>query len=200
MAHKSSLLLIMLLLLGMPLTAQKSVLHPYFLGGYQFTAVSSSVDYRPSGGFRVGAGVDIGLGGSGMVGYSFSPSVNFSKKGFNFLLPSMDYVADTRIGYELTDLYYVDMPLLLDAYLETRPGMGFHGNVGPYVGYLINASGDGDGSELKKFDYGLQVGGGFEYYHWLLMVGLQYGLQNISSGSDHSYNNRILYLTVGYRF
>ena len=93
--------------------------------------------------------------------------------------------------------------------------------IGPYVAYGIggktNANGlingnpfnkkvdtFGDGDILKKFDFVLGLGAGYEIKHWYVKANYELGLLDIGHsnimGGKLSYKNRIASLSLGYHF
>ena len=92
---------------------------------------------------------------------------------------------------------------------------------GPYVAYgiggktkangLINGNPFnkkvdtfGDGNILKKFDFGLGLGVGYEIKHWYVKANYELGLLDFGHsnvmGGKLSYKNRIASLSLGYHF
>jgi len=79
---------------------------------------------------------------------------------------------------------------------------------GPYVAYGISGKIKGDGKKVnffgddrfKRFDFGLGAGVGYEYSHFVVKGGYDFGLINISDMKGVKARNHNAYLTVGYRF
>ena len=193
--HIFSVLAVLLICYTMPLHAQNSQVRPFIHGGYQGSTISGAMSLHS--GFRVGAGLDVLMGATDQVTFGFLPSVNFATKGAKVSVSGGESISTTTL-----DLYYIDTPLLLDAFFKVNPDMGFHLNAGPYAGFLVKGEKDPDntGLNFQNFDYGLQVGGGMEYSGVMLMAGLQWGLQKITKIEGDNSKNRSFFITVGYKF
>ena len=115
-------------------------------------------------------------------------------------------------SYKIT---YLDIPLMAKLKFNTE-GVKFYGKFGPYLGIGLggqmydNGAGTkiqwgtsetGSAEYLKKMDYGINIGTGVEF--GVVDMGLTYGmgLANISGmGDDTKIFNRVLSLSVGYKF
>lgn len=182
-------------------------------------------------GFRGGAALDWTFTDLGVAQLSLQPGVYFSMKGAK--LASTKSGNDKAVNF-VRQLNYIDIPVLLNA----RFGIADHTNVfvnaGPYLGFGINGSDKvTKGTDTKssgsvdffkdkvynRFDWGLHIGTGVEFNHFMLGVGYQLGLQDISKGVNmttgelskkiedwarstfaEKTNNSNFFVTVGYRF
>ncbi len=181
-------------------------------------------------GFRGGVAVDWTFLNLGVTQLSVQPGVYFSMKGAK--LASLD--VNKKPVDLIRQLNYIDVPVLLNA----RFGLADHTNVfvnaGPYVAFGINgktklAKPDKEKSisdidlfkdkVYNRFDWGMQVGAGVEFNRFMVGVGYQLGLQDLSKGvnmtSSEAFkkaedwfrssfasktNNTNFFVTVGYRF
>lgn len=98
------------------------------------------------------------------------------------------------------------------------PGTRIVFHAGPYVAYGVGgksklkvSSGSsstesegvnvfGENKMLKPFDAGLGLGVGAEFSRFLVDVGWDMGLVNISNSSSGNVKNQNAYLSVGYKF
>lgn len=97
-------------------------------------------------------------------------------------------------------------------------GLPLYGVLGPYAAIGINGKDiidiySGGISERnvyknqfdsnglwKRLDYGLQAGAGIQFGKYVFELNYSYGLANISRHSPHVEKNRIIGLTLGYKF
>ncbi|MDR2040572.1 MAG: PorT family protein [Bacteroidales bacterium] len=71
---------------------------------------------------------------------------------------------------------------------------------GPYFAYAVNFDGDTFKDSVKKFDWGIGLGGGIEV--WKLQLGLRYswGLKNVSDASEFDLKNNKFSLSAAILF
>ncbi|GAB1453307.1 porin family protein [Draconibacterium sp.] len=168
-----------------------------------------SDDFKTKPGFHIGATAEF----PATEILSFETGLLLSAKGFK--LSREDYK-------EKMSLLYLDIPLTGKASFDVE-GVKVYGVFGPYVGmglfgmYKTEDTFDGETetdsetidwgsvkgeSDFKRLDYGLTMGAGVEIN--VIQIGLTYnlGLANISPYSDKGYkrNNRVLALSLGYKF
>lgn len=115
--------------------------------------------------------------------FALQPELLYSSKGFQNVFNN-EIVTDGEINYNLN---YIDLPVKLVFYLADD----FNFQLGPYIGYLVNANVEVDNAELLDFmqvdtqddldrdnfnalDFGLTGGLGFEFDP--LVVGFNYNL------------------------
>jgi hypothetical protein len=128
------------------------------------------------------------------------PEMVFSGQGYK-------YNADDGSGLIIEwkqKLTYANVPILLNYYVADN----FYLQAGPYLGCLTNAElnvagslGILGGDNNKAFngsDFGLGIGAGFKINKVNLGLRYQLGLSDIQS--DVSIKNRVLNVSVGYRF
>lgn len=143
----------------------------------------------------------------------------FSTKGFKMV---QDY-SDMGETYKMTgkfNLYYIDVPLNLKGSFNIGK-VKVYGTAGPYLGvgllgsskYEETYNGETDSEKdifdfedlgIKRLDYGLNAGLGFEIKAMQIGVNYGYGLQNLiegeNSNSEFKLTNKVLSFTVGYKF
>ncbi|MDO5522649.1 MAG: porin family protein [Bacteroidia bacterium] len=115
------------------------------------------------------------------------------------------------------NLMYLQLPIHLAYKLDVSPGtrIVFHG--GPYAAYGVagkrtakvgSISGEWDVDKMfgdavgqyKPFDAGLGIGVGAEFGRFLVDLGWDFGLVNISNRSNGNTKNQNAYLSVGVKF
>lgn len=161
----------------------------------------TSDDNKLKPGFNIGGTANFEINDK----FSFETGLGLSTKG------STHKVGDIRSS---SNLLYIDIPLTAKMSFDMG-GAKLYGILGPYCAIAVAASSKYDktstkidiGSDktkdgLTRFDYGLLVGAGVEIE--AIQVGLTYGygLGNVIPGGDADFkmNNRLLALSVGYRF
>lgn len=143
-----------------------------------------------------------------------------------YLLTALEFLgkgADMPFGYK-TNLYYLQLPVHAGYKFSIAKDLQLIFHAGPYIAYgldgeLTNTGDDtvidmfessNDMRLLKRFDFGLGVGIGIEYRKFIINVGYDFGVTNISDdfgknlseipGPDIKIKNRNGYLTLGYKF
>jgi hypothetical protein len=175
--------------------------------------VNYSKDLTMNPGFHVGATAEFPI--SGM--FSFEPGLLLSTKGYKY--------DEKGSGYEYKEtlnLLYIDIPLTAKATCNVG-SVKIYGVLGPYLGlglsgkykFTDNEDGDitkgtdevkwgsdADTDDLRRLDFGLVAGAGVEINSIQIGVSYELGLANISSdtGNGMKINNRVLGITLGYRF
>lgn len=187
-------------------------------GGFQganITTKDKDGSNKMNPGYRVGLGIDYTLGSSLQSELSIQSGIYFSQKGTK----SKEEIHG--VSHELkTNLLYLDVPVLANARFLLGDGLNFFVNAGPYAGFgisgketdatkefglelkqnLFEKQKGADKAAFKRFDLGLHVGAGVEIHRFMLGVGTQYGLLNISNNKDHKASNVSFFTTLGYRF
>ncbi|SMO58508.1 Outer membrane protein beta-barrel domain-containing protein [Saccharicrinis carchari] len=159
-------------------------------------------------GFNVGVYNKISLTES----FAIQPELLYSRQGIKV---EYDGVADGETKFNLN---YINVPVKLVFNLSED----FEFQLGPYVGYLINANlktdadifgefevnseDDVDRKNFKSLDYGLTAGLGFDLDP--LIIGLNYnlGLCQVAKDDEFSYDmlgdakNRVIQISVGLKF
>jgi len=175
-----------------------------------------SDDYKMNPGFHIGTTLDFPINDN----LSFESGLLLTQKGYRF--EDESFGADVNLKL---NLYYFDVPLTLKLRSnDLGGGVKIFGAVGPYVGvglagkikFTVEFQGDEDPEEediewgndededhLKRLDLGLTFGGGLEI-NSALTLGLSYdlGLSNNAAFQDfgNTFKNRVLKISIGYRF
>ncbi len=71
---------------------------------------------------------------------------------------------------------------------------------GPYFSYAVNLDGDAFKDKVKRFDWGIGLGGGVEIWKFQLALRYAWGLQNISDVDDFELKNNTFSLSLGFLF
>lgn len=153
-------------------------------------------------GFHVGLAADYDFAAN----MAIQSGLFFSTKGYKVKRDALEYTEN---------LMYLQVPVHLAYKVDVTPGtrIVFHG--GPYLAYGVGGKRDfkvgslegssdkifGDGTlQYKPFDAGLGIGVGAELGQFLLDLGWDFGLVNISNASNGNVKNQNAYLSVGYKF
>lgn len=144
--------------------------------------------------------------------YEFAPSMAiqsglfFTTKGFKLKNSTLEYTEN---------LMYLQVPVHFAYKQDITPGTRIVFHAGPYVAYgvagkrnfklgSLEGSGDkifGDGVlQYKPFDAGLGLGVGAEFGSFLVDVGWDMGLLNISNATSGNVKNQNAYLSLGFKF
>jgi hypothetical protein len=176
-----------------------------------------SDDFKMNPGFHIGATAEFLI----TKIFSFETRLLISTKGYKF--SEEEILLGEILEYKIKcNLYYVDVPLDVKASLAVE-GAKIYGALGPYLGIglfgkrksELTAMGetetyeediewgsDEENYEIKRLDFGLTIGAGFEISS--IQIGLSYclGLANISAYTDGGIKNknRVLGISVGYKF
>lgn len=178
--------------------------------GMNFSNWSNPLDTHPLTGFKIGAGAELPLAGR----LGLQPSLFFSAKGCQALVPTPK--GDAKTSYRQ---FYLELPV--NAQVRFPLG-GLHALClagGPYfalgvggtsqttlAGKPLEGTPDTFGREgLRRFDFGLGVGAGYEYSVFLFAVEYQFGLTKLGYGRQENEllrdpRNANLSIVVGYRF
>lgn len=165
---------------------------------------------------NVKIGFNIGLAADYQFAYG-----HYIQSGLFFTTKGAKYSTETtnaKIEYTINPMY-LQLPIHYAYKLEIAPEtrIVFHG--GPYMAYGVggktkvkgnvgNLSGERDGQnvfgdgvgQLKSFDAGLGLGVGAEFGAFLVDLGWDVGLTNLSNSDNGDIKNQNAYLSVGYRF
>lgn len=151
---------------------------------------------------------------------AFETGLMLNSKGFK-IEETEDILGTTFTLTTKTNLLYLDIPLNLKAGIDMG-GAKLYGTFGPYVGFGITGKvkmklegggeteedsediewGSDDDSDLKRLDFGLNIGAGVEF--GAISVGVNYGLglgnllPNPEDGAK--INNRVIGISLGYKF
>jgi hypothetical protein len=153
--------------------------------------------------------------------FSFETGLLFSSKGYKldtyYSVPS--YEGEYFPIYDNRTLNYFEIPLSLKISANFK-NLPFIFTLGPYIGVGLNekytisvynweegaserksySNQMGNESGWKRIDYGLQAGIGMEIQRIVIRLNYSYGLANISQDSSIKSKNRVIGLTLGYKF
>ncbi len=169
-------------------------------------------DTKMNPGFHLGGIVEFPI--SEM--FSFDTGLLLSTKGFKINEKEDNYEDNIKMN-----LFYLDIPLTAKASFDMG-STKIYGVLGPYLGIGLNGKikyeygymgdtetdeveikwGSGDEDDLKRLDFGLTMGAGLEINSIIFELSYDLGLANIVTISDDSFtiNNRVLKISVGYKF
>ncbi|SFF16203.1 porin family protein [Spirosoma endophyticum] len=167
------------------------------MGGFQSSQLHASAS-----GVRLSTSGLLGIHIGGVVEYAVNeklyiqPGLMLSFKGGNY-----------RDGFDAykTSLTYLEVPV--QAIYKHEIGSGkLVGGIGPYFGFLMGGTDDDEpiavGKEVKGFDAGLKLSGGYELTEKKLLLNLFYnaGLANINPSSLIKLKNSTVGLSITYFF
>jgi len=171
-------------------------------------------EFKMNPGFHVGILAEFPIN----EGLSFEPGLLLMTKGTR--AEEEESFQGMVAKYEAKiNLYYLDIPLNLKLSFDAGSAKIF-GTFGPYIGmglsgksiFTFTENGDsetekediewGKDKDLKRLDWGLGAGAGIEFGKMQLGLSYALGLANISAESDDDVkvNNRVLSISVGYKF
>lgn len=163
-------------------------------------------DKNPKIGFNIGLAADVDF----TPNMALQTGLFLSTKGFK--------TVNDAIDVEYTEnLMYLQLPLHLAYKVDVTPGSRIVFHAGPYAAYGVGGSrkanvgslsgewdvdkifGDANG-QYKPFDAGLGLGVGAEMGAFLIDLGWDMGMVNISNRDNDNTKNQNAYLSVGYKF
>jgi len=163
-------------------------------------------DKNPKIGFNIGLAADVDF----TPNMALQTGLFLSTKGFK--------TVNDAIDVEYTEnLMYLQLPLHLAYKVDVTPGSRIVFHAGPYAAYGVGGSreakvgnlsgewdvdkifGDANG-QYKPFDAGLGLGVGAEMGAFLIDLGWDMGMVNISNRDNGNTKNQNAYLSVGYKF
>jgi hypothetical protein len=172
------------------------------------------LDNKMNLGFHAGLSADVPIAGVA----SLETGIVLTTKGSKFVEEGDDYEFKIKIN-----TLYLDIPLRIKATTSINDGLLAYGAFGPYMGIGLSGKtkfedtyggqtdsetediewgNDEENDHLRRLDYGLSFGGGVIFKG--IEIGLNYdlGLANISAyrADDSAIKNRVLRITVGYKF
>jgi hypothetical protein len=170
--------------------------------------------YSMNPGFHVGLTFDVHFNDF----LSLEPGIILIQKGFKQDGESYDVSYSAK-----ANLYYLDVPLNFKVSYSIAKGVKLFGGIGPYIGFglsgnmlVIGESGtekesvktkikwgnDEVNNHFKRLDWGITFVGGVEISSILIGISYDLGLYNVSPYQKlgNCRNNRILNISVGYRF
>jgi len=164
-------------------------------------------------GFHVGANVEFTI----YKILSLETGLFFLTKGYKSDY-SLEILDNTYHFKHKTNLYYIDLPITLKLTFVIGKVKIF-GSFGEYLGLGLFGNnktdspvlddtntdiswGSGDKDDLRRFDFGMTFNAGVEFYSIIIGACYDHGFANISAHSVSGYNikNRVLGISVGYRF
>lgn len=165
---------------------------------------------------RIDEGAKVGFHVGLAADYEFYPNMSvqsglfFTTKGFK--------AENEELDVEYTEnLMYLQLPVHFAYKLPVTSATRLAFHAGPYIGYGVGGKRSlkagsftsewdvdkifGDGTrQYKPFDAGLGLGVGVEFTSFIVDLGWDMGLVNISNASSGSVKNQNAYLSVGYIF
>jgi len=116
---------------------------------------------------------------------------------------------ENAVGYTQAKINYLEIPVL--AKVKLGPLYVLGGVYGAYAlngkvetdvaGVVVSADIDFDDAELKKFDYGMKFGAGFQVglgpLHAFAQAEYGFGLQNLNKGDGDDVKNNVLSVSAG---
>jgi hypothetical protein len=135
--------------------------------------------------------------------FSLAGSLLFTNQGAKF---------KSDIDYEM-NLYYTTIPITANYYV--LPGLAVKAGVQP--AYRVKARIEEGGEKIdfdralqaifqneeikmNKFDFSIPVGLSYEFKGFTLDMRYNFGVTKLFSGTDNSIHNRVLAMTLGYKF
>lgn len=182
-------------------------------GGYQGAKMTSKNGSKinMTSGARIGAALDYPVWSAGNLSLSIQPGLHFSMKGWGNVdrasnptidgaldglnLPAEPATTDDKVK---VSLYYLEMPVLANLWVNLTNDIRVFVNAGPYLAYGLGGKSTLNGQKftgnpfaksevvgfninaLKRFDWGVQVGAGVEYRRFLIGLGTSVGLADTS--------------------
>jgi len=158
-------------------------------------------EYSMKSGFNAGLTVELPVKDK----FSIDLGCLISTKGYS--LKSKNTFAQ-RLGFTgestaFVNYIYLDIPMTARAYISSGTAK-FYGAFGPYIGIglgvkssIINKTGF---ENLNRLDCGLIAEAGIVIYSCQLSLSYGHGLVNISTDNDEILKNRVLGISLGYRF
>lgn len=150
-------------------------------------------------------------------GVAIQSGLFFTTKGAKF---EKEYPVVGKVEFT-SDAYYLQLPLYFAYKVDVMPGTRIAFHAGPYAAYGIggkqkvknqwtDALRDVLGKPemntfdkdhgFKPFDAGIGFGVGAEFSHFLIDLGWDMGLVNISQSEKGNIKNQNAYLSVGFKF
>lgn len=136
--------------------------------------------------------------------FSVAGGVLFTDQGAKFNEPDGDYTMK---------IYYASFPFTFNYYV--LPGLALKAGLQPAYrlkGQVTNGSEKIDfdravdlllsdeGVKMNKFDLAVPVGLSYEYSHFTLDARYHFGITKVFSNADETVHNRVVTVTLGYKF
>ena len=153
--------------------------------------------------------------------FLFETGLQFSSKGYKIdtFYPVSTYEGEFIPIYEDVTLNYIEIPLFLKMSAQFKK-IQFLFTFGPYIGMGLNEKQTvheyiweeenyknkkyrnqmGKDGRWKRFDYGLQAGLGLKIEQMVFKINYGYGLADIAQQDSFTSKNRVLGVTLGYKF
>ena len=164
--------------------------------------------------FHLGLMADFPLGNI----LSFQPGLIYQNRG-NQSETTISFLGQSFTSSSTLRLTYLDVPLTLKANFELGE-LNTYVYGGGYLGFALTGEAEiesiengetvtetsdiefGEDNSFSRLDYGALVGAGIEMNSIFIELSYSLGLANISTvdSDDFSINNRLISLSVGYRF
>ena len=141
---------------------------------------------------------------------NFNSGILYTLKGGNLEIwrinNDLEFVPE-RVPIRLN---FLEMPLNIAYIFSLRETSNFFVQAGPYVGYAINGKFKlnsetidiqfGGLGNMKRFDFGLGIGSGFQFGSWVTSLSYQFGLANRYDTPGSRTRNNALQLSIAYMF
>jgi hypothetical protein len=170
--------------------------------------------------FHIGGFAEMGITSK----FYFQPGLTLSGKGYK-IKGSKSETVYTLSETESINLMYLEVPLTFLTKFSIGPSR-FSLGAGPYLGYGISGKqkvtlkfdapgSDEDASssesadlkfgsktgEVKPFDFGLNLSAGYEIKSGIFVnAGYGFGLNNITNKEDTKVKNKVVSISLGYKF
>ena len=151
-------------------------------------------------GFHIGVGADLGLSPN----MSLQTGLFYSTKGAEYKSKDKGDWIDANVTAN-----YLQLPLHLAYKIDVTPGTKVVLHAGPYVAYgiggkaklgIIETNTFDENSLFKPFDAGAGLGVGAEFGMFLVDIGWDMGLINISRANSGNIKTQNAYLSLGVKF
>lgn len=135
----------------------------------------------------------------------FNTGLFYTQKGFSG-------EAGSEVGNIKETANYLEIPLNIAYKIPIKDKTKFFFQAGPYIAYGIGVKQEAGGESqsgsfsdagLKKFDYGLGVGGGMEFGVLVASINYQIGLADINDAhdvADAGMKHKVLQISLAYMF
>ena len=179
--------------------------------GGTMSTVYTKYDGDKNDGFKARLGFQAG----GMMEYQFSESFSLQPELMYVMngakLESVD-LGVAKLDNNMT-LHNIQVPINVK-FKMGADDLKFYAMAGPYFGYIVSGKVktkvgdvtsstdlyDIDALDMKRFDFGIGVGLGFEITKFIVGVGYQYGIANLTGIDKLTMRSGTFNLSVGYFF
>ena len=183
-----------------------------------FTQIANAQTFGIKGGVNFAKMTDLGYTQKSIIGFHFGPVVDYKLREslyFNSgLLYSLKGVKTEGMGEYGKDIWTlklncVEIPLNIAYKYSLGETSKIFIQAGPCIGYTINGKNDtgeksynvhfGNENQLRRFDFGISIGAGYEFHSLVTNLSYQLGRNQFDS-PDVTSRNKVLQLSVAYMF